>query len=513
MRPRLLIISHELAQQHMAGAAIRAWEMAGALAADCAVTLAVPHPSTIHSPAFGTPVYRLDDWDTLRPLVESADAVLCSPHLFTHFSELLTLEQLLIIDGYDPFGLEFLMQHHASEAAQAQRDHEQLLLALRMALACGDFFLCASERQRAYWLGALEVAGRVNVYTAQDDPALRRLVDIVPFGVSAAPRILARRIWRGVLDGIAADDTIALWGGGMWQWLDPLTLIRAVALLDDLPNLRVIFPGASAPRLGEAAPMPIADEARALAESLGVLNKRVFFVDWVPYADWQSALLESDIAISLHCDHVETYLSWRTRALGYLWAGLPMVLSRGDALAEMLQQAGLAILTPPGDAEAVAAAIRSWLRQPDARAALQPAARALADELAWSRCVQPVRDFVLRGARAADKAHTDTAWLHTAREYGAAASAVKQAHEQVSAMQDELAIRLEHLNHAEANRAALQQELDARLQVLLDTNAQLEMRDAQLREVLAREKERQAAEQSPPVRDTWLQRLRRHLRR
>jgi septal ring factor EnvC (AmiA/AmiB activator) len=187
------------------------------------------------------------------------------------------------------------------------------------------------------------------------------------------------------------------------------------------------------------------------------------------------------------------------------------------------------------------------MRQPDARAALQPAARALADELAWSRCVQPVRDFVQRGARAADKAHTDTAWLHTAREYGAAASAVNQARGQVSALQNELAIRLEHLNHAEANRAALQQELDVRLQVLMETNAKLQERDAQLQErnaqlaeVLSRDSAVQTAEQLPvspepiltadtaqppaapapeteradsPISNTWLQRLRRRWRR
>lgn len=410
MRPRLLIISHELAHRQMAGAAIRVWEMARALANDCDVTLAFPHPSSISADTFTTVVYRLDNWDTLRPLIEAAEVILFSSFLYVYFRELQAIEKPVIIDGYDPFVLEMLMLRSDDDPDASQRLHEAELKALRTGLTCGDFFICASERQRGWWLGALEAVGRLNAYTVRDDPTLRRLVEVAPFGVSSAPRNATRRILRGVMDGIAENDVLVLWGGGLWQWLDPVTLIRAVSLLDDVPNLRMVFPGTRAPRLGESTLMPIAEQAIALADSLGLTNKKVFFGDWVPYEDWPNVLLESDIAVSLHHDHIETYLSWRTRTLGYLWAGLPMVLSRGDALAEMLEQAGMAVLTASGDAPAVAAAIRHWLEQPNAKAMLQPAARKLADALAWSVCVQPVKEFALRGARAPDKGRVDAAF-------------------------------------------------------------------------------------------------------
>ena len=50
----------------------------------------------------------------------------------------------------------------------------------------GDFFICASEAQRDFWIGALHSRGRINPLTYADDPTLRRLIDVVPFGLPDA---------------------------------------------------------------------------------------------------------------------------------------------------------------------------------------------------------------------------------------------------------------------------------------------------------------------------------------
>ena len=36
-----------------------------------------------------------------------------------------------------------------------------------------------------------------------------------------------------------------------------------------------------------------------MAVDLGLLDRVVFFGDWVPYADWPYVLLESDLALEL----------------------------------------------------------------------------------------------------------------------------------------------------------------------------------------------------------------------
>ena len=86
----------------------------------------------------------------------------------------------------------------------------------------------------------------------------------------------------------------------------------------------------------------------ALADELGLTGTHVFFnEDWVEYDDRQNYLLESDVGVSTHLDHVETAFSFRTRILDYLWAGLPVVSTAGDALADIIERPAPASRFPP----------------------------------------------------------------------------------------------------------------------------------------------------------------------
>ena len=58
------------------------------------------------------------------------------------------------------------------------------------------------------------------------DPGLDSLIDIVPFGISDHPPERTGPGIRGVIPGIGADDAVILWGGGVYNWFDPLTLLR-----------------------------------------------------------------------------------------------------------------------------------------------------------------------------------------------------------------------------------------------------------------------------------------------
>src|SRR5437667_445465 len=69
-----------------------------------------------------------------------------------------------------------------------------------------------------------------------------------PFGISEKPPTANKPAFRGVIAGISTSDFLVLWGGGIWNWFDPLTLIRAAAtLVDNLPTLRVLFPAPVSP--------------------------------------------------------------------------------------------------------------------------------------------------------------------------------------------------------------------------------------------------------------------------
>ena len=168
------------------------------------------------------------------------------------------------------------------------------------------------------------------------------------------------------------------------------------------------FSSVSATRIPTSASMDMADRARALARELDLEGRSAFFLDWVPYEDRQNYLLESDVGVSLHQSGVEAQFAFRTRVLDYVWASLPMLLSRGDELAALVDRHGLGALVPEGDVGAVAAALITLL---DAPASAERAARfaALRAELAWSKVVDPVRRFCAAPRLASDK--IEGAWF------------------------------------------------------------------------------------------------------
>jgi hypothetical protein len=213
-----------------------------------------------------------------------------------------------------------------------------------------------------------------------------------------------RPVIKGVVPGIGPDDQVVYWGGGLWDWFDPLTAIRAVAALEArCPRLRLFFAGVQHPNPA-VPPMRQAAEAQRLSAELGLTGRRVFFNDWVPYAERAAYLLEADIGLSLHLDQVEARLAFRTRLLDYLWTGLNMVVTRGDSLSELFAAQGLATAIAPGDVAAAAEALAAALAEtPTARAERQARASALAAEMRWSRLARPLRDFCRAPVAAADR--------------------------------------------------------------------------------------------------------------
>ena len=138
----------------------------------------------------------------------------------------------------------------------------------------------------------------------------------------------------------------------------------------------------------------VATEARRLAEELGLTGTHVFFNEgWVAYHERQNYLLESDVGVSLHLDHLETQYSFRTRMLDYLWAGLPIVATAGDGFAQIIATEGIGTVVPPGDVDAVAGALVALLADRHARETCRARAVAVASRFRWSAVLEPVVSF------------------------------------------------------------------------------------------------------------------------
>jgi len=162
--------------------------------------------------------------------------------------------------------------------------------------------------------------------------------------------------------------------------------------------------------------MRMAVATRQTADELGLTGVHVFFnEEWVPYDDRQNYLLEADVAVSTHLDHVETAFSLRTRILDYLWTAVPVVATAGDALADLITAKNLGIAVPAGDVETLEEALFRLIDDEEFAALCQKNIRDAAGEFGWSRVLQPLVEFCREPRRAPDAALVDAVAIDLAR--------------------------------------------------------------------------------------------------
>ena len=275
----------------------------------------------------------------LRKLVEWCDVFVFQGWVIAGRSFIPDSDRVLVADVYDPMHLEQLEQGKEAGDRGRRLAIEGATSALNEQLLRGDYFLCASDKQRDLWLGHLASLGRVNARTYDDDPSMRRLIDVVPFGVDDAPPRRTGPGAKGVIPGIAAGRparAVGRWHLQLVRSAQPRAR-RSTASARRHPTRAPAVHGRAASEPRDRRRCSMAVEARRLAAELGLLDTHVFFNEgWVPYDERQNFLLDADVAVSMHLDHVETAFSFRTRVLDYLWASLPVVTTAGDAMAALV---------------------------------------------------------------------------------------------------------------------------------------------------------------------------------
>ena len=242
------------------------------------------------------------------------------------------------------------------------------------------------------------------------DPTLRRLIDVVPFGLpdddfESHRGGAAAGVLKGVRPGIATTDTVLLWGGSLLDWQDPETLIEAVA------GLSRDRPDAEAGLHGHEAPQPAGQ-----ADARGRRQPR--------RAPRRSVCSTRTSSSTTGCRTTERApLSGRSRSrrqhasraprdalrLPHADARLPLGaaadrLHRGRRLRTAGPREGLGATVPPGDPAALAAAIERLLDDDAALASARTALGRVGRDMHWSRVVAPLARFLEAPASAADHA-------------------------------------------------------------------------------------------------------------
>ncbi|MDA0164723.1 glycosyltransferase [Solirubrobacter ginsenosidimutans] len=381
---RVLFYSHDPVGERMAGLGIRTFELARVLADHAEVTIAHGGDESGVLDGLRTVAVKPHAAKALRPLIARADVVVTHPVWSPAGRWLRRSGKRIVHDLYDPETLETLELSAGSGRLARRALTDTTLDRLHDALRTGHHFMCAGERQRDLWLGAMLGLRLIGADLYDRDPSLRSVIDLVPFGVPVQPPVPTGPGPRAI---VGDEAEIVLWNGGIWNWLDAETAIRAVAALAERrPRVQLVFMGSS----DQVAARRATERAHAVAKELRAPVH--FHAGWIPYAERAAWLTQADCAISTQREHLETRFAFRTRILDCFWAGLPVVCTAGDDLADRVERQGLGEAIAPGDADAAAAAIERVLDR--GRAAYAEPLRQAAAAFAWPVAAQPLVQWV-----------------------------------------------------------------------------------------------------------------------
>jgi glycosyltransferase involved in cell wall biosynthesis len=424
---RIALISSEPIRPLMAGIGIRYLELARRLAGHglpiVLLSPAAPEDSA-GLPLEGVELRRIEPARLREQLAGCAAAV--AQGQLANDLVLAAPDLPAALDLYDPWLIENLGYLSTLGLDPYRNDHATWLLQMSR----GDFFLCSSEEQRAFYLGFLAAVGRVNPEIVARDPDLRTLIDVVPFGVAdelpphrpyLPPRLTAPRAAVATSASPSASAAPAVppappvraapaagvgerrrLFGGLYDWYDPWTLLEALALLDrpDWVLLLIRNPN-------PGTPQRLFAEVEERCRRLGWWGSRVQPLDWVPVERRFDLLRDVDVLVAPHRPTLETRLSLRTRFLDALAAGCPVVTSDGGAMSRMLREHGAGWVVPPGDAAALARALREVLDPAhppgELAASWRGGAAALLAGFRWDLALAPLLRFCREPRRDAAK--------------------------------------------------------------------------------------------------------------
>ena len=313
-----------------AGGGVRCWGLASGLENQGHdVVISVPRTNVRVPGAPREAVEISHNPGELLPVVRDVDPDIVLSIQWSLASNLEELEVPLIIDLYGPLLIENL--YYSSV-------HWESLVARKMrALYLGDYFLCGSQRQLAYFLPWLLQAG----LTLDDAP------------IAVSPLTMPPRKHVSNQPG---DEPHFVAAGIFWPWQNPSSaLLSLLKTLDDLGRGVLTIVGGPHPQWkqgvfpGKAPEWPV-----ELLE-----HPRVRHRELMAWDDLAELLGTAHYGVDLSLPNIERFLAAPTRVYHYLWSGLPVLLSEYLELAPVVTSAGAGWAVDPTDHQSVVDAVLS----------------------------------------------------------------------------------------------------------------------------------------------------------
>jgi len=395
------LISNDTVGKKMAGPGIRYVELTRHLARNpqLRVVLVAPLGTDISIAGASIRSFKISSQRSIINQIKDIDVII-SQNLKPFVARYAKKHNIIYIaDLYDPMIIE-RMEHFRTTSARRQKNafehtYQDMLIQLNYA----DHILCASEKQKDLYIGILSGLGMITPATYLDDPTLEKFISIVPFGFSGQPikKFYGDPVGKK-FPTIGPDDKVVLWGGGIWSWFDAMSPVRAVEKISHhRQDIKLLFMGVHHPG-GNAQVTGAISDILDYCRKRKLLDRCIFFnFGWTPYEERVQYLQRATIGISTHYDNLETRFSFRTRFLDYLWANLPIVCTKGDALADLIERHGLGRVVGYKDINSIAFAIEQLVDQPKLRGQIKLNIAKLKTQFYWSKIVEHLAELILDG--------------------------------------------------------------------------------------------------------------------
>jgi len=268
----------------------------------------------------------------------------------------------LVLDQHGPHLLERQYQ-------SAFRGFEENARTKRLALSKADFFTCAGDLQRLYFLPWLMQSG------FQFDDGR-----VASIPVSLSPELPVHEF---------SDEATFVYGGVFLPWQDPRAALEEVmAQLEQRGCGRLKFFGGRHPVY--PVDTGLFEDIRAKLEA----HPRVGVQPMVAHDDLIDVYRRAHVAIDVMARNPERELAFTTRTVEYLWCGLPVIYNDYAELSRYIRDYRAGWTVEPNDRAAIRAAIAEVFEQPDrVREYSRNAQRLVRERLTWDRTIEPLDVF------------------------------------------------------------------------------------------------------------------------
>ncbi len=295
----------------------------------------------------------------------------------------------LILDAYVPIYIE-VSARESKDIDTEFRNYLDDIKRFNRVLRRGDYFLCAHDAQKVFYTGVLASLGIINPRSYRND----RII-VAPFGIHDVP---AKADTNPYLElGIKASDFVVMWFGGLYPWFRVEEMLEAILSLSKHDDFKFVIVGGKNPFNPNPDFSKQYDKALDFATEHDLLNKTLFFVDWVDFSKRINWFKHASIVVSLNQPGEENRFSWRTRVMDFVWGELAILTNGGDPLSEDLLRGNAALRLSTLSAAEIEKVLYHAYEDPRVIKAVQKKIIELKPRYYWQHVTEPITAVIAAG--------------------------------------------------------------------------------------------------------------------